>query len=87
MFFKSKPNLPDSDRVRIEFHLQQISECIGADRFQLPILGKSTLLGLPESGQSPEQIVHFAGKHLSHDVNELRVQVVPQVLEKAGGGG
>jgi len=82
--FKSKPNLPDNDKARIEFHLQQIAECIGFDRLTLPVLAQSSLVGAFES---PNEMVNFVGHHLSHDVGDITVEVAPKELEKCGGGG
>ena len=87
MFFKPKPNLPDAEKARIEFHLQQIAECVGFDRFTLPVLSRKTLFGLYESKQKPQQMIAFVGNHLAHDVSEIRFRVVPQQLQNCGGGG
>jgi len=86
-FFQSKPNLPAADKAKVEFRLQQIADCIGFDRFQLPVRSLTELVSLSETDNSVEGIVAFAGKHLSHDVNALQVIVAPQELEKCGGGG
>ncbi len=86
-FFRSEPNLPDTDKARVEFHLQQIAECIGFDRFKLPVLCMKSLLGLYESKLTPDQMIGFVGEHLYHDINGLRLTVVPEQLEKCGGGG
>lgn len=83
-FFKSTPNLPDGERARIEFHLQQIGECIGGDRCQLPVLDGSELLA---DGSSVDQVRDQVGRHLRHSVNELRIQTIPMQPEKVGGGG
>ncbi len=87
MFFKPKPNLPDAEKARIEFHLQQIGECVGFDRFTLPVLGRKTLFGLYESKKNPQQMIEFVGNHLAHDVSGIRLNVVPQQLQHCGGGG
>ena len=91
-FFKPKPNLPDAEKAKVEFHLQQIAECIGFERFQLPVLRMNSLLGqslsgISESNQTPDQMIGFIGKHLSHDVSGIRLSVIPQPPEKCGGGG
>ena len=87
VFFKLKPNLPDAEKARVEFHLQQIAESVGFDRFRLPVLSRKTLLGLYESQKSPQQMIGFVGNHLSHDVSEIRFRVVPKQLQNCGGGG
>ena len=86
-FFQSKPNLPAADKAKVEFRLQQIADCIGFDRFQLPVQPLKDLLALADAENLVERAVAFAGKHLSHDVSGLRVVIAPQELEKWGGGG
>jgi hypothetical protein len=87
VFFKPKPNLPDAEKARIEFYSQQIAECIGFERFRLPVLSRITLLGLFESQQTPPQMIRFVGNHLSHDTTELQFSVVPQQAASCSGGG
>ena len=87
--FKSAPNLPVDEKARIEFHLQQIAECIGFDRFKLPVLSEETILygsGQPEN-QSADQFMGFVGNHLGHDVSDVTIETVPLPPEKCGGGG
>ncbi|MDG1875312.1 MAG: hypothetical protein P8J27_15465 [Mariniblastus sp.] len=83
-FFKTKPNVPNNEKARIEFHLQQILECIGFERFTRPVLAHHLIVGV---FQTPAEIVNFAGQHLSHDVSGISVEVLPKELEKCGGGG
>ena len=40
MLFTAKPNVTVGEKSRIEFHLQQLAECIGFDRFLLPVLSR-----------------------------------------------
>ncbi len=87
VFFKPKPNLPDAEKARIDFHFQQIAECIGFDRFRLPVLSRKTLLGLFESKQTPPQMIRFVGDHLDHDTTELQFSVVSQQAASCSGGG
>ncbi|MEM7314585.1 MAG: hypothetical protein AAF497_15675 [Planctomycetota bacterium] len=87
VFLKPKANLPDAEKSRIEFHLQQIAECIGFDRFTLPVLSRKTLFGLYESNRNPQQVIEFVGDHLAHDVSEVRLRVVPQQAQEGSGGG
>lgn len=85
VFFKPKPAIGDHEKARIEFHLQEIAESIGFDRFRLPVLRRDQLLDL--QGKTPDQIVAFVGQHLSHSVAGLQVQVAIEPQEKCGGGG
>jgi hypothetical protein len=87
VFFKPKPNLPDAEKARIDFHFQQIAECIGFDRFRLPVLSRTTLLEPFESKQAPPQIIRFVGDHLGHDTAGLQFSVVPQQAASCSGGG
>ena len=83
-FLGTKPNLSGNEKARIEFHLQQILNCVGLQPFQLPVIDPQTLLK-PDS-TLPSLTQSFAD-HLCHDVSGLHVEVVPQQLEKCGGGG
>lgn len=90
--FKSKPSLVDGEKSRIELHLQQISQSIGADRFLTPVLPESAFLSVApdqSNGQLPtvDQLTRLIGDHLAHDVGNLVIQSLPQQLEKCGGGG
>lgn len=87
VFFKPKPNLPDSEKARIEFYFQQIAESIGFERFQLPVLRRHEFLDRFDSKQTPAQIIRFVGEHLKHDVAEIQVRVVPQSVANCSGGG
>lgn len=83
-FFKSTPNLPDDEKARIEFHLQQIAECIGFDRLRLPVLSERSLLA--GTNQTADQLKLLVGEHLGHDVSEVKVQTFPMQPTKVGGG-
>ncbi len=85
VFFKSKPAIDVHDKARIEFHLQEIGESIGFDRFSLPVMRRHQLLDTP--GKTPQQIVTSIGKHLSHGTAGLQIQVAVVPTEKCGGGG
>ncbi len=87
VFFKTQPNLPDAEKARIEYHMQLISECIGIDRFKRPVRRMHSFPGLSEPRQSLKQIVDQVGEYLDHDVAGINVQVIPETLEKCGGGG
>ena len=86
-FFKSAPSISEDDKPRIEFHLQQLAECIGPDRFKLPVLGKDELLGGSDQVRSADEILNVVGSHLDHDVSGITIQSVPLPPEKCGGGG
>lgn len=86
-FFKSAPNISPEEKPRLEFHLQQLAECLGTNRFTLPVLSKDEVLGNSGALHSADQILNIAGKHLSHDVSGITIQSVPQAPEKCGGGG
>ena len=88
--FKSKPSLTDGEKARIELHLQQIAESIGADRLRLKVLTEKDLLYRDAEGSALEDVKSLAvkiGKHLSHDVGNVGLREQPQALEKCGGGG
>ena len=84
-FFKPTPNLPDDEKARIEFHLQQIADCIGLDRFALPVLSEHSLLSGDLS--TADQLKCVVGEHLGHDVSGVKIQTFPIQPEKVGGGG
>lgn len=84
-FFKPKPNIGDHEKARIEFHLQEIAESIGFERFRLPVLRNDQLMDL--QGKTPKQIVSFVGEHLSHNTSKMEVQVAIEPQEACGGGG
>ena len=88
--FKSKPSLPDGEKARIEFHLQQIAQSIGAGRLRLPVLKEEDLLYRDAESSTLEDVKSLSvkiGKHLSHDVGNVGIREQPQTLEKCGGGG
>lgn len=86
-FFKSTPNLPDGEKARIEFHLQQIAECIGFERFTQPVLSEESVLLGNGAPPTDDGILNLAGAHLEHDVSELKIRTVLLPPEKCGGGG
>ena len=88
-FFKSAPNLPDDEKARIEFHLQQISESIGFDRLQLPVKSERDVLYEAQQSElrSSKQVLTAVGQHLNYDISEIRLQTLPMPPEKTGGGG
>ena len=88
--FKSKPSLADGEKARVEFHLQQIAECITADRLRLNVVSEEDLL-TGADGEAAftnvDALVTKIGEHLSHDVANISILSQPQQLEKCGGGG
>lgn len=88
-FFQSTPNLPCNEKARIEFHLQQISECIGFERLKLPVLNEDELVrgGGHANIHSADQIMVAVGNHLDHNVSEIRLQTLPMPTQQSGGGG
>ena len=86
-FFKTSANLPDGEKAKVEFHFQQLAECIGWDRLQLPVQSLNSMLDIVRDDDGVNQLVAFAGNHLSHDTSQLNVKIAPQQLEKCGGGG
>ena len=88
-FFKSAPNLPDGEKARIEFHLQQISESIGFDRLRLPVMNERDILYDAQQSdlRSSKQVLTKVGEHLNYDISEVRLQTLPMPPEKTGGGG
>jgi len=83
-FFGTKPNLSGNEKARIEFHLQQILDCVGIEPLRLPFVDPQRLLG---AGTDLPALSQTLADHLSHDIRELGIQVVPEPLEKCGGGG
>ena len=81
-FFKSEPPLPDGERARIEFHFQQVAECLGHHRLRLPVLDPDQL-----PAESVQQIKQRVADHLQHDLSDVRLQTIPLQPEKIGGGG
>ena len=66
------------------FHLQQILDCVGIEPLRLPFVDPQRLLG---PGTDLPALSQTLADHLSHDIRELGIQVVPEPLEKCGGGG
>lgn len=83
MFFTSRPNLPPNEKAQVEYCFQWIADCIGQDRMRLPFLRSDELL----IGQTMSECVGAIGRHLGHNVNQLKIVMEPQLLEKCGSGG
>jgi hypothetical protein len=84
VLFQSKPNVPDSEKARLEFHLQQIADGISIQRLKLPVIDAQHFFSRPFSEQ---EIVDRVCTHLEHDGSSIGYQFVPKELEKCGGGG
>ncbi|MFG0291022.1 MAG: hypothetical protein ACF8CQ_22835 [Rhodopirellula sp. JB044] len=78
--------MSDAAKSRIEFHLQQIAECVGFERFTIPVVSRETVFGVYESGRNPQHVIEFVGKHLGHDVSGIQVRVGLPQAPAAGGG-
>ena len=79
--------MPDAEKSRIEFHMQQIAECVGWERFTLPVVSRNTLFELYESKRKPQQVIEFVGDHLAHDVSGIQFRIVPQPTQGSCGSG
>ena len=84
VFLKAKPNVSDHEKARIEFHLQQIADCVGFQPLQLGFISPEAFLKSPST--LPDLIKQVAA-HLSHDITDLQVLTLPKKVEKCGGGG
>ena len=87
VFSKPRANVPDAEKSRIEFHMQQIAECVGWERFTLPVVSRNTLFELYESKRKPQQVIEFVGDHLAHDVSGIQFRIVPQPTQGSCGSG
>ena len=87
MFFNSSPNLPDHEKARIEFHLQQLAECIGPELLRKPVLIPDDTFGHSPLGTNIDEVLTKIGRHLEMDTHPITVVVQPKALEVCGGGG
>ena len=87
LFFKSKPNLNDNKKAKVEFYFFQIAKALGWKRCQSPVVPVSKLLELAERSDPIQALTNFLSDHLQHDVSDLDVQVTPRLLKTVGGGG
>lgn len=87
VFFRVKPNLSDGEKARLEFHYQQIAECLGAKRLKLPVLSLREMLQRWESNRDVADYLNFVGEHLVHDTKAIKVHVTPQIAANCSGGG
>ena len=85
--FKPKPGLPDYEKARIEYHLQQLAECIGFDLLKNEFFIPEQTLASDPAELNSETILKLLGEHLRYDVTPVTVLSKPTPLEKCGGGG
>lgn len=83
MFFTSRPNISPNEKAQVEYCFQWIADCIGSDRISLPVVGSDELL----TDQTMSECVRAVGSHLQHNVDQLKIVMEPQLLEKCGSGG
>lgn len=86
-FFKPKSGLPDDEKARVEFHLQQLAECIGFDLMQSDFVVPEQTFGTDLRDLNQEMILKVVGEQLHHDVRSITVLSKPKPLQKCGGGG
>lgn len=87
LFFKSKPNLDDNKKAKVEFYFFQIAKALGWERCITSIVPAAKLLELAQQSDPVTALVGFVGKHLQYDVADLDVRVTPRLLTTVGGGG
>ena len=87
LFFKSKPNLDDNRKAKIEFYFFQVAKVVGWERCVAPIVPAAKLLELGQRTDPVKDLVSFFSEHLQHDVMELDVRVTPRLLATVSGGG
>ena len=87
LFFKSKPNLDDNKKAKVEFYLFQIAKALGWERCVAPIIPAAKLLDLAQQSDPVKALVSFVGEHLQHNVADLDVRVTPRLLATVSGGG
>ena len=87
LFFKSKPNLDENKKAKVEFYFFQIARAIGWDRCVAPVIPTEKLLGLAQQSDPVSALTSFAAEHLNHDVAALDVRVTPRLLATVSGGG
>ena len=86
-FFKSKPNLDDNKKAKVEFYFFQIAKAIGWERCTAPVVPATKLLELAQHSDPVTALVSFVGEHLQHNVADLDVRVTPRLLATVSGGG
>lgn len=87
LFFKSVPNLPDHEKARVEFHLQQLAECLGPKAMRSPVLVPDEVFGEGVGTENIGDVLEIIGRHLEIDVTPIKIQTALKSLEVCGGGG
>jgi len=87
LFFKSKPNVDDNKKAKVEFYFFQIAKTLGWERCSKPMVPAAKLLELAQRADPVASIVRFVGEYLQYDVVDLDVRVTPRLLTTVGGGG
>ncbi len=87
LFLKSTPNLPDHEKARVEFHSQQLAECLGGELMRRPVLVPDAVFGSQADGTDLDDVLKKIGDHLGIDVAPISVQTALKSLEVCGGGG
>ncbi len=86
LFFKTKPDIADHDKARLEFRLQQITDQVGSERMRLPIQESDQLIPSNPDAK-PQSVVEILRNHLQHDFDGFKVQESLDVVEQKSGGG
>ena len=87
LFSKSKPNLDDNKKAKVEFYFFQVARAIGWQRCTAPAAPVEKLFELAEHSDPVKALVPFVGEHLQYDVAALDVRVTPRLLATVSGGG
>ena len=87
LFSKSKPNLDENKKAKVEFYFFQIAKAIGWERCVAPVAPVDRLLQLAEQADPIKSLVSFVAEHLQYNVAELDVRVTPRLLSTVSGGG
>ncbi len=83
--FKTKPTIATGEKARLEFELQKLAECLGDERFSLPVLSLSQWQNMINKPLA--DTLEAIGKHLQHPTGSIQVIVQPENLATCGGGG
>ena len=86
-FFKTSAGVPDHEKARLEFHIQQVSESIGSGLMQIPVVDPNVEFMKGGQVDSLDSILQTVGRQLNHDMGSLNVKTQPQELKKCGSGG
>ncbi len=87
LFLKSKPNLDDNKKAKVEFYFLQIAKALGWQRCVTPVVPAEKLLDLAGRSDPLTGLVSLLSEHLKHDVTDLDVRVTPRLLATVSSGG